>query len=156
MFKNVLVGADDSATALRAVGAAVEVAEKLGAKLHIVTAYLPETVLASHLLSGAAYGLPTFPNLDDAAEDHSGDTAEALLARLGQLAKSANVEAEFHAVTGPPAEAIVQAASRLGADLIIVGNKGMRGAKRVLGSIPNSIAHHAQCSVLIVDTTEAD
>jgi nucleotide-binding universal stress UspA family protein len=66
------------------------------------------------------------------------------------------VDAEFHAATGPPAEAIVQAASRLGADLVIVGNKGMRGAKRVLGSIPNSIAHHAQCSVLIVDTTAAD
>jgi nucleotide-binding universal stress UspA family protein len=156
MFKNVLVGADDSATALRAVGAAVEVAAKFGAKLHIATAYLPETVRATHLLAGASYGLPVYPNLNDAAEDHSGDTAKALLARLGQLAKEANVEAEFHAVTGPPAEAIVQAANRLGADLVIVGNKGMRGAKRVLGSVPNSIAHHAQCSVLIVDTTTAD
>jgi nucleotide-binding universal stress UspA family protein len=155
MFKNVLVGADDSATALRAVGAAVEVAGKFGAKLHVVTAYRPETVLATHLLAVAPYG-PMFPDLGDAAEDHSGDTAKALLARLGRLAKRANVDAEFHAVTGPPAEAIVQAASQLGADLIIVGNKGMRGAKRVLGSIPNSIAHHAQCSVLIVDTTKAD
>jgi nucleotide-binding universal stress UspA family protein len=36
---------------------------------------------------------------------------------------------------------------------IVVGNKGMRGARRVLGSVPNSVAHLAPCSVLIVDTT---
>jgi len=54
-----------------------------------------------------------YPNLNDAAEDHSGDAAKVLLARLGQLAKAADVDAEFHAVTGPPAEAIVQAANEL-------------------------------------------
>jgi nucleotide-binding universal stress UspA family protein len=63
------------------------------------------------------------------------------------------VDAEVHAATGDPAEAIVRVATRIGADLIIVGNKGMRGARRVLGSVPNSIAHQAPCSVLIVDTT---
>ena len=105
---------------------------------------------------GTAYGLPVFPNLDEAAEDQPGDAVKALLARLGQLAERANVDTEFHAVTGPPAEAIVQAASKLGADLVVIGNKAMRGANRVLGSIPNSIAHHARCSVLIVDTTKTE
>jgi len=38
-------------------------------------------------------------------------------------------------------------------DLIVVGNKGMRGVKRVLGSVPNAVAHSASCSVLIVATT---
>ena len=71
------------------------------------------------------------------------------------MARKAGVEAEFHAATGEPAEAVVRVASRIGADLIVVGNKGMRGAKRVLGSVPNSIAHHAPSAVLIVDTTQA-
>jgi nucleotide-binding universal stress UspA family protein len=47
-------------------------------------------------------------------------------------------------------------ATRVDADLVIVGNKGMRGARRVLGSVPNSIAHKAPCAVLIVDTTKPE
>src|SRR5450755_3412966 len=39
------------------------------------------------------------------------------------------------------------------ADLIVVGNKGMTGAKRfLLGSVPNKVSHHAPCSVLIIRT----
>jgi nucleotide-binding universal stress UspA family protein len=60
-----------------------------------------------------------------------------------------------HAATGNPAEAIVRIAEREKADLVVVGNKGMKGVRRVLGSVPNSIAHDAPCSVLIVDTSPA-
>ena len=44
-------------------------------------------------------------------------------------------------------------ATNEGADLIVVGNKGMHGTHRVLGSVPNSVAHQAPCAVLIVATT---
>jgi len=55
------------------------------------------------------------------------------------------VDAEVHAATGRSRlKAIVRVATRIGADLIIVGNKGMRGARRVLGVFPNSIAHQAR------------
>ena len=57
-----------------------------------------------------------------------------------------------HALPGDPADAILQVASEVNADLIVVGNKGMHGAARILGSVPNHIAHKASCSVLIVDT----
>jgi nucleotide-binding universal stress UspA family protein len=50
-------------------------------------------------------------------------------------------------------DAILRVADEVNADLIVVGNKGMRGAGRVLGSVPNSVAHKATCSVLIVRTT---
>jgi nucleotide-binding universal stress UspA family protein len=60
-----------------------------------------------------------------------------------------------HAASGDPADAIVQTAERVGADLIVVGNKGMKGVRRVLGSVPNAVAHGAPCSVLIVDTAGA-
>ncbi|HYM57252.1 MAG TPA: universal stress protein [Solirubrobacteraceae bacterium] len=39
----------------------------------------------------------------------------------------------------------------MGADLIVVGNKGMH--RRVLGSIPNTVSHRAECDVLIVQTS---
>jgi nucleotide-binding universal stress UspA family protein len=34
-----------------------------------------------------------------------------------------------------------------------VGNRGMKGARRILGSVPNHVAHHASCAVMIVPTT---
>jgi nucleotide-binding universal stress UspA family protein len=58
-----------------------------------------------------------------------------------------------HAKTTDAADAILEVADEVGADLIVVGNKGMKGARRVLGSIPNSISHSARCSVLIVQTS---
>lgn len=140
MFKNVLVGADSSKTALKAVRAAAELAGALGATLHIATAYKPESVKAPDLPDEFRYSVTTHP-------------ADLLLAELERIAEKAGVKVEVHAATGDPAEAIIRVAKRVGADLIVVGNKGMRGAKRVLGSVPNSVAHHAESSVLIVDTT---
>ena len=142
MYKNLLVGADSSATALRAVEAAVELAQIFDAKLHIVTAYKPESVKLPDLPAEFRYTANVHP-------------ADTLLAELKSIAKKAQVNVEVHAATGEPAEAICRVAERVGADLVIVGNKGMRGARRVLGSVPNSIAHHAPCAVLIVDTTKA-
>ena len=53
-----------------------------------------------------------------------------------------------------PADAILDVAEERKADLIIVGNKGMTGAKRfLLGSVPNKVSHHAPCSVMIIRTT---
>ena len=55
---------------------------------------------------------------------------------------------------GDPADAILDVAEEKSADLIIVGNKGMSGAKRfLLGSVPNKVSHHAPCSVMIIRTT---
>ena len=51
-------------------------------------------------------------------------------------------------------DVVRHAAEEVGADLIIVGNKGMSGAKRfLLGSVPNKVSHHAPCSVMIIRTT---
>jgi nucleotide-binding universal stress UspA family protein len=64
------------------------------------------------------------------------------------------VQVETFARQGDPADAILDVAEEHNADLIIVGNKGMTGAKRfLLGSVPNKVSHHAPCSVLIVRTT---
>ena len=77
-------------------------------------------------------------------------------ARGGRRAASseAGVEVETYAREGDPADAILDVAEEQNADLIVVGNKGMTGAKRfLLGSVPNKVSHHAPCSVLIIRTT---
>ena len=67
---------------------------------------------------------------------------------------AAGVEVTPHAMDGDPADAILDVAEKVGADLIMVGNKGMTGARRfLLGSVPNKVSHHSPCSVIIARTT---
>jgi nucleotide-binding universal stress UspA family protein len=139
MFETVVVGADGSPTALEAVRAAIEIVKLSGGQLHIVTAYKPQ-----HLTGMAEYELPK--SLD------TGDLAESLLDDLASRARLAGVVAEIHAGSGDPAEVICGIAKKVSADVVVVGNKGMTGVRRVIGSVPNSVAHGAPCSVLIVST----
>ena len=140
MFQTVVVGADGSPTAAEAVRQAIEVAKLTGGMLHIVTAYKPQQL---HSPAGHEFA----KSMDTV------DLADSLLADLGSRARVSGVLTELHAETGDPADAICEVADQVGADLIIVGNKGMAGARRVLGSVPNSVAHKAPCSVLIAFTT---
>ena len=142
VFETVVVGADGSPTAAEAVRTAIEVVKLTGGRLHVVTAYKPQ-----QLTSGQS-GVDQF--LKSLGSSH---LAESLLADLGSGARIAGVEVETHAMTGAPADAICEVATRVKADLIVVGNKGMRGVHRVLGSVPNSVAHQAPCAVLIAFTS---
>ena len=72
---------------------------------------------------------------------------ERALERLG----AADFEVQQHTSTAEPGQAILEVAQEVGADLIVVGNKGMH--RRVLGSIPNTVSHRASCDVLIVQTS---
>jgi nucleotide-binding universal stress UspA family protein len=79
---------------------------------------------------------------------------ERLLEDEADAVRVAGVTIETLAREGDPADAILDVAEQRNADLIVVGNKGMTGAKRfLLGSVPNKISHHAPCSVLIIRTT---
>jgi nucleotide-binding universal stress UspA family protein len=142
MFKTILVGADDSATAARAVSTAVELAKATAGSLHVMTAY--------NLPPISSEAVPV-DYMDTVAK-----AADLLLEKLREGIVKEGVEARYHSAFGAPAEAMVRVADDVGADLIVVGNKGMRGMRRVLGSVPNSVAHHANCSVLIVDTIGQD
>jgi nucleotide-binding universal stress UspA family protein len=143
MFNTVVVGADDSTTARQAVVVAADIAKLTGGTLHIVTAYDPKSVRIKDLPDEFRYSQATNP-------------ADVLLEGLALIAKERGLESRIHPAAGRPAEVICQVAEQEGADLVVVGNKGMTGARRVLGSVPNSVAHHAPCSVLVVDTHEAD
>ncbi len=139
MFHTIVVGADDSQTARQAVVAAADIAQMSGASLVIVTAYDPKSVRLDDLP----------PELRLATTVHPADQLLHSLATIGQ---DRGLPLSVEAVTGSPADAVVKVAEQRQADLIVVGNKGMKGTRRVLGSVPNSIAHAAPCSVLIVDT----
>ena len=77
-----------------------------------------------------------------------------LLSEAARVVEDEGVTVTTFARQGDPADAILDVAEERKADLIMVGNKGMTGAKRfLLGSVPNKVSHHAPCSVLIVRTT---
>ena len=82
------------------------------------------------------------------------EDVDATLADAAEDLEESGVNVETFAREGDPADAILDVAEETGADLIVVGNKGMTGAKRfLLGSVPNKVSHHAPCSVLIIRTT---
>ncbi len=143
-YNRILVGTDGSATADKAVETAAGLARQLGAELHIVTAYRA-TGPGMGSASGAAMADP------GAAEGLHSEAAK-LIAEKATATWGEGLTTRAHSASGSAADAILDTAESSGADLIVVGSKGMRGARRVLGSVPNSVAHGASCAVLIVKT----
>jgi nucleotide-binding universal stress UspA family protein len=147
MFRSIVVGTDGSDTAREAVRQATDLARELGAGLQVVSAYEP--VPAGRLREEAQQAPADVQWMVGPREE-----VDAILEEVAADAGAAGVPAEVHARQGDPADAILDVAEETGADLIVVGNKGMTGAKRfLLGSVPNKVSHHAPCSVLIIRTT---
>jgi len=147
VFKSIVVGTDGSETATSAVKQAVDLATQIGAKLELVSAYEP---VSDQRLREERTEVPDdLQWMVNPRED-----VDATLNDAAEIAKEAGVDVEVFARQGDPADAILDVAEEQKADLIIVGNKGMTGAKRfLLGSVPNKVSHHAPCSVLIIRTT---
>ncbi len=147
MFRSIVVGTDGSETARAAVDEAVALAMSLSARLHVVSAYEP--VAADRLRLEPSEVPADLQWMVNPRED-----VDATLRAAAEAGEAAGVgDVTTHAIQGDPADAILDVAEEQGADLIVVGNKGMTGAKRfLLGSVPNKVSHHAPCSVLIVRT----
>jgi nucleotide-binding universal stress UspA family protein len=147
MFRSIVVGTDGSDTATEAVRQAVELARMVGGKLELVSAYEP--VPRQRLAEERREAPEDLQWAINPRED-----VDATLESAAQLARDAGVPVRTYPRQGDPADAVLDVAEELEADLIIVGNKGMTGAKRfLLGSVPNKVSHHAPCSVLIIRTT---
>jgi nucleotide-binding universal stress UspA family protein len=147
MFKSIVVGTDGSDTATQAVKQAVDLARDVGAKVELVSAYEP---VSSQRLSEERRQAPE----DLQWTINPREDVDATLEQAAVVARDAGVEVNTYARQGDPADAILDVAEEQEADLIVVGNKGMTGAKRfLLGSVPNKVSHHAPCSVLIIRTT---
>ena len=79
--------------------------------------------------------------------------ADAVLQRALDRSGTRDLDVEEHAPKGSAADALIAVAEESGADLIVIGSVGMRGPKRIFGSVPNSVSHRSPCDVLIVHTT---
>ena len=140
MFETVVVGADGSDTAAEAVRVAIELVKLSNGNLHIVTAYRPQQLRSE---AGGEFSESLT----------AGDLAESVLADLASRARTSGVAVDTHLKNGAAADVICEVATQVKADVVVVGNKGMTGVRRVLGSVPNSVAHQAPCAVLIAFTT---
>ena len=137
----IVVGVDGSVTAGRAAEAARDIAAALGAQLHVVSAF--ESDRTEVLGSGSDTWI-----VSDA------DTALGIAKNTAEKVGAKGLTVTHSAARGKPAEAIVAEAERLGARMIVVGNRRMQGIGRVLGSVANTVAHTAPCDVYIVKTVD--
>ena len=139
-YKVIVVGTDGSERADVAVRHALELAGLTGGTVHAVhSIHTPVVVEDAHSMQA----------MMNEMRDHS----DAIQQKLLEDAERRGVTVEFHSSMGEPANALVELAEKVNADLVVVGNRGMSGMKRfVLGSVPNKVSHHCPCSVLIVDT----
>jgi nucleotide-binding universal stress UspA family protein len=147
MIGSIVVGTDGSDTAKEAVRQATELAKALDASVHLVSAYEP---IGEGRLREERQQVPD----DMQWMVNPREDVDATLRDAGKDIEDAGVQVETYAREGDPADAILDVAEEKKADLIVVGNKGMTGAKRfLLGSVPNKVSHHAPCSVMIIRTT---
>jgi nucleotide-binding universal stress UspA family protein len=139
MISTVAVGTDGSATANQAVSEAAEIARRFGAKLVLLSAY--------HSSGRSAEG----QDIELQWASSSSARVRSILERNEADLSRTGIECETRADDGDPAEVLVRLATECGADLLVIGNRGIK--RRVLGSVPNTVTHKADCSVLVVKTT---
>ena len=142
MYKTVVVGTDGSPRADKAVDEAIDLAGSENARLILVAAFSANERHWEEIQSSAK-----------TERVNLGEVAEQVLSRTAKRAEEKSVSVDYSAYEGDPAEILIEVADRENADLIVVGNKGMTGAKRFfLGSVPNKVVHHAPCGVMVVRT----
>jgi nucleotide-binding universal stress UspA family protein len=141
MYSSIVVGIDGSPTAQLALDKAIELARLSGGRLHLVSAYEP----AQARVTGG-------PPSSEEYQAPSDFKADAVLQRA--RGRTSDLEVEEHAPRGDPADALVAVAGETGADLVVIGSVGMKGPKRIFGSVPNTVSHKSPCDVLIVHTAE--
>lgn len=137
MFGRILVATDGSGTATRAVNLAARIAEANSGTLHVVSVYA-EATPGGVLQAAQAPGIDIARGLLEDVRKHHGQ----------------HVPVEIEAHPGDPAEVILAVAERIDADLIVTGDRGMGKAKHVLGSVPNTLSHHAPCHILLAHTED--
>lgn len=141
MYSRIVVGSDGSDRSSDAVVQAAALARLCDAKLHLVQGCGSPIIVSSLHGEVAAFD----PQLVIDA------STEALTPTCDEL-RATGLDVELHVLPEGGADALLDVAKQVEADLIVVGNRGMTGMRRVLGSIPNTVAHHAHCAVLITHT----
>jgi nucleotide-binding universal stress UspA family protein len=138
-MERIVVGFDASEHSRKALARAADISN--GATLAVVCAAKPE-----RLMRDPAGGTAPVDPADAEARSEA-------LAEARKYVEGRGLKGEFIEGHGNPADVIVQEAEESGADLIVVGTRGMSTAKRALklmGSVSTNVVHHAPCDVLVV------
>jgi nucleotide-binding universal stress UspA family protein len=146
MLRTIAVGTDGSETASKAVDFAIDMARRYDARLVLISSYAP--VSESRLRREARDAPEEIQWTINPTED-----VDATLQAAAEKAEEQGLKTTTVAAEGEPADVLVKFAEEQEADVLVIGNKGMN--RRVLGSVPNSVSHHAPCDVLVVDTVDA-
>ncbi len=144
MLDTVAVGTDGSDTAAKAVEFALELASRYEAKIVFLSAYRP---VSGDRLTREARDAPE----DVQWQINPAEDVELAVRDAEDSARERGLKTTSEASEGDASKVLVELASKHGADVLVIGNKGM--SRKVLGSVPNSVSHNADCSVLIVKTT---
>ena len=138
-MQRIVVGFDGSEHGHRALERGVEIAKGTGARLAVVSS----AKISSLMRDPGGGAAPVDPAEAEAR-------SQALAASRSYLADQ-GVDADFIEGHGSPADVLVQEAEATGADLIVVGTRGLNAAQRLLlGSVSTNVVHHAPCDVLVV------
>jgi nucleotide-binding universal stress UspA family protein len=139
MISTIAVGTDGTETAHEAVKQAAEIARRFEAKLVLLSVFDDSP--------GGSAG----KDIELEWASNPAARVRSILERLGEDLKLEGIDTDTRAASGDPGKTLVELAEECGADLLVIGNKGMQ--RRVLGSVPNTVTHRASCSVLVVKTT---
>ena len=133
----ILLATDGSEDAALATKAAIDLSNQSGAELHVV-----HVGRSSLRLSPTEY--------QAAAREKIGELAKAVEEAGGDVTET-HVRIDDSQTAGNEAEHITGLAEELGADLIVIGSRGLSGMKRfVMGSVSESVVRHAHCPVLVM------
>ncbi|MDH3519540.1 MAG: universal stress protein [Myxococcales bacterium] len=145
-LKTILVPVDFSSDSARALDYAIELASKFQAKIHLLHSY------PIHIGGIAPYGMVV-------PESFERDCREAATKRIGEWqekVKAAGIAVAFTVTPVFAVEAIGEQAEEIGADLIVMGTRGLTGVKHVLlGSVAERTIRTAPCPVLTVKGAES-
>ena len=140
----VIAAIDDSERSVRVASHAIAEAGLRQAELHLVNVFhLPWAVYADPGGVSAAF------------LEKLRDTRDHVWERLDELISSASVPVKKIELSGYPPSTIVRYAEEIGADLIVVGNRGAGEVRSLLlGSTSHGVIHSAHCDVLVVKTED--
>jgi nucleotide-binding universal stress UspA family protein len=95
--------------------------------------------------------LPSSSEIEAAVKENAEKILDSTIQNLGDYLKEKNVLISSEVLHGSPESRIVETAEKMNADLIVVGSHGYnRWERLLLGSVSDSVVHHAPCSVLVV------
>lgn len=146
MFPKILLATDGSPEAERATRMAINLSHDLGSALHVVyVGHVPSAYAA------AESEILDYEFWKEMREFARGEASERLDEEVRKIEEAGGGVEMAHVAVGRPDVEIVRLAEEIGADLVIVGSRGLGPLRRVvMGSVSSSVVRHAHSSVLVV------